>query len=446
MTHNISIHSSEQDDLNIARYIDDATLPVPLRDLMPLATTESERDMLLLSALAGAGCAMPHYYALHGPNAKRYYPNLLLFIEARAAQGKSIASISRKLLMPLAKRGHFFLSADSTHAAFVDHLANQGGRGFCYESEGSVITDVWRRNCSGYNALLRKAAEHEDYTLSRKTSGDITITEPRLSMVITGTFDQYRALVPSAANGLFSRIIPLVIRDQTEFRQDIFLSTFDAVQQRSGEEPSPEQPYATATRLMQLYDALAALEEPIRFTFTREQAADLGHAFYTQSQPLIQTLGGNFHQSVARTAVHTLRIVMILTMLRNMDNIITDDSDHPLPLLGKGYGEAGGKGLLVCSDEDYRTARLIGTKLLLHAADAYAQIGADLQDAIPRTRFSLQQQTFLAQLPMEFSKAECEESASETGISPRTVRYWLESWVTRGLLLRIQHGQYRKTA
>lgn len=422
--------SSEQDDLRIAHYIDDAGLPTFLRELMPLAHTDSERDMLLLSALAGAGCALPNYYALHGPNYKCYYPNLLLFIEARAAQGKSIASIAQRLLQPLAKRGGLFLSADSTHAAFADNLARQLGRGFCYESEGSVITDVWRRNCSGYNALLRKAAEHEDYTLSRKNAGDLLIPSPRLSMVITGTFDQYRALVPSASNGLFSRIIPLVIREQTEFNRNIFLSSL---------EHSPLAPFgervsnslerigAAGASLLRLHDHLASLRTPVRFTFTPEQAADLGEAFYAQSLPLVQTLGANFHQSVARMAVHTLRIAMILTALRHIDELNSDS-------------------LWTCSNEDFTTARLIGTKLLLHAADAYTQIGADLAESMPRVRFSLQQQTFLSSLPKEFTTSDCDQNANMTGIPVRTARSWLEKWIVSGNILRVQHGHYQKIA
>lgn len=435
---------SDQDDLRIAHYIDDATLPPFLRDLMPLAHTDSERDMLLLSALTGAGCALPNYYALHGPNGKRYYPNLLLFIEARAAQGKSIASIAKKLLKPLGDRGGLFLSADSTHAAFADHLSRQGGHGFCYESEGSVITDTWRRNCSGYNALLRKAAEHEDYTLSRKTTGDLIIPSPRLSMVITGTFDQYRTLVPSATNGLFSRVIPLVIREQTEFNRNIFLATIDAEQKKHTDEPSPEQPYVAATRLLSLHDHLAELETPIRFTFTPEQATDLGEAFYAQSQPLVQTLGANFHQSVARMAVHTLRIAMILTALRHMDKINSEAINAQSALNAEGFKRE--NFVWTCSNEDFTIARLIGTKLLLHAADAYSQIGADLIDAIPRSRFSLQQQTLLAQLPQEFASHDYEILAEKVGVTARTVRNWMDTWITNGQLVRIKQGLYRKIA
>lgn len=202
---------NNQDDLLISPYLNDEQMPSIIRDLMPLAKTPAQKDMLLLSILTAAGSAMPNTYFTYGLTRHTYYPNLICFIEAMAAQGKSIASVGQQLLAPIEAESPFFLAADSTHAAFVHRLAEQMGVGFCFESEGSVITDIWRRSgCNGYNSLLRKSAEHEEYRLSRRSEqDDIIIPCPRLSMLITGTFDQFTALVPSATNGLFSRIIPL---------------------------------------------------------------------------------------------------------------------------------------------------------------------------------------------------------------------------------------------
>lgn len=417
---------SEQDDLLITPYLDKAQLPTILRDLMPLAATSAQQDMLLLSVLTASGSAMSNTYFTYGHTHHTYYPNLICFIEAMAAQGKSIAAIGQQLLRKIDAEEPLFLAADSTHAAFVQHLSEQNGIGFCYESEGSVITDIWRRSgCNGYNALLRKAAEHEEYRVSRKTQPDIIIRNPRLSMLITGTFDQFTALVPSATNGLFSRIIPLVVRETTDYDPHMALTILPKDESSDTANLIPQY----ANRLSQQHKALLYSEQPIRFALTEQQATQLGEAFYMDSRALIPKLGDNFHQTLARMTVHTLRIAHILTGLRHMD-----ETNEPSTCNWE------------CSESDFQSALLIGRKLLLHAADAYTQIRADNAETIPAARGSFQQLTLLASLPGEFTTEECLRIADQSGIAHRSVERWLNVWVTNGELLKPAKGYYRKTA
>ena len=56
---------------------------------------------------------------------------------------------------------------DSSYPGFYKQLERQNGRGYIHESEGSVITDVWRSSVANYNTALRKAAEHEPITRNR---------------------------------------------------------------------------------------------------------------------------------------------------------------------------------------------------------------------------------------------------------------------------------------
>lgn len=434
---------SEQDDLLITPYLDKASLPTILRDLMPLASTSSQQDMLLLSVLTAAGSAMPRTYFTYGHTRRAYYPNLICFIEAMAAQGKSIASVGQQLLRKVNEDEPLFLAADSTHAAFVQHLSEQNGVGFCYESEGSVITDIWRRSgCNGYNALLRKAAEHEEYRVSRKTQPDIVIRNPRLSMLITGTFDQFTALVPSATNGLFSRIIPLVIRETTGYDPRMALTILPEDESATTASLVPQY----AVRLSLLRKALLEAEQPVRFALTAEQATMLGEAFYMDSRALMPKLGENFHQTFARMTVHTLRIAHILTMLRMLDSMPEDNESNALETVSPLAFRRGDGGEALCAEPDFQSAMLIGRKLLLHAADAYTQINADHVTAIPAARGSFQQLTFLAALPNEFSTDECMKVALTSGIAQRSAERWLTTWVLEGLLTKPAKGYYRKVA
>lgn len=433
----VSASNSEQDDLLITPYLNQNHLPTILRDLMPLASTSSQQDMLLLSVLTAAGSVMPRTYFTYGQTRRAYYPNLICFIEAMAAQGKSIAAVGQQLIQKIDEEEPLFLAADSTHAAFVQHLADQAGVGFCYESEGSVITDIWRRSgCNGYNALLRKAAEHEEYRVSRKTQPDIVIRHPRLSMLITGTFDQFTALVPSATNGLFSRIIPMVIRETTAYDPRMALTILPEEETSSTASLIPMY----GTRLGLLRKALLAQTQPIRFALTEEQATMLGEAFYMDSRALIPKLGENFHQSFARMTVHTLRIVHIISLLRLVDGP-SEGVDYETMM-----ARLKGAEILHPTEEDFQTAMLIGRKLLLHAADAYMQINADRVAAIPAARGSFQQLTFLTALPKEFSTEECMKMADQSGIARRSAERWLSNWISEGSLVKPAKGYYRKTA
>ena len=51
------------------------------------------------------------------------------------------------------------IAGDSSYPGFYRQLERQNGHGYIHESEGSVITDVWRSSVTSYNTALRKAAE-----------------------------------------------------------------------------------------------------------------------------------------------------------------------------------------------------------------------------------------------------------------------------------------------
>lgn len=422
-----------EDDMRITPYLEMGDLPEFLTTLLPIAKDDAERDMLLMSVLTATSSALPNLYFRHGSLQKRYYANLLCFIEAPAAFGKSIAGVGSELLRKIDEETPLFIAGNSTHAAFVDRLRQKNGIAYSYTSEGSVITNIWKRNgCNGYSDLLRQAAEHETIHVSRKTEPDIVIHSPRLSMLITGTFDQFRTFLPSAQNGLFSRILPLVIREQSTFDADVFTKGLLS----ENETPSQLIVAQQSQRLFSLYERLYCASTPILFQFTPEQAAELGQTFREEGLSLMEKLGPNFHSCVARTAVNTERIAMILTAMRGL-------TPDPSPV---GEGEMDGNHVWVCDERDYRTAAIIGQKLLFHIADAYTQVGADEEDAIPAARKSLQRDTLFCRLPEQFETRDCIEESKKMGVNERTVRRWVEHWTEDGKVIKIGHGRFQKVA
>ena len=406
----------EQGNLHIVENMDVNNLPQLMQNVLSLANTPAEKDMLLMSALTACGSVMPNLYVKYGIGAKRYYSNLQLFIVGSAACGKGIANLALELAKPIHEQTPIIIPGDATYPAFYQTLARQHGRGYIHESEGSVITDIWRSSTANYNTALRKAAEHE--TISRARCREASVIEnPQVSMVLTGTFSQYKALVPSIENGYFSRLLTLIIDEHQAFN-----SRYVQPSENSGEVIK-----AAAEQLYHLYETLL-FTRPREFSLTKEQKSRLGQHLETAYPTLIRMLGEEFHSVVLRMAVHIERIAMILSALRMTSSVLPDGIR------------------LECSDTDYATAELIGNKLILHMAQAYQLVKGTEKVEQPKVKPLDQKAILLSLLPDEFESKTLVAEAQSQGIPQSTVMRWCSQWIDRGTLCRLSYGHYKKIA
>ncbi len=413
-----SLQTSEgQEDLRIVDHLDMHKLPESVQQMISLASTPEEQDIILMATLAAASACVPNLYFTYGPTGKKYYANLQCFILAAAASGKGIANQALEMIRVIDEQYPMLIAGDSTLAAFYKALEEQGGIGYMHESEGSVITDIWKSGTANYNTLLRKAAEHEAISRNR-VRGASEIKNPRLSMLLTGTFGQYRALVPSVENGYFSRLLTVVIKGTNPFDKRY-------VSSKGGQSAIPRQ---VGHRLLRTYEQL--LNAPEReWSLTDEQKARLGEHLETEYGTLIGLLGDNFHSAVIRMAVQIERIAMILTAIRG---------DFALSR------EAGNELTITCADDDFETTEIIGNKLLLHMAAAYRMIDGDAQDVVPEIKPLDQRKVLFEQLKEEYEHRDLINEAKAQGISARTAFRWNEKWQEEGLIIKEKHGLYRK--
>lgn len=441
MIENLNSIPEEQANLHIVENMDVNNLPELMKSVLSLAHTPAEKDMLLMSALTACSGVLPNLYFKYGIGAKRYYPNLQLFIVGSAACGKGIANLALELVKPIHEAMPLIIPGDATYPAFYQTLAKQHGRGYIHESEGSVITDIWRSSTANYNTALRKAAEHE--TISRARCKEASVIEnPQLSMVLTGTFSQYHALVPSIENGYFSRLLTLIVDEHQAFN-----SQYVQPSENSGDVIK-----AAAEQLYHLYEKLL-FTKPREFCLTPDQRTRLGHHLETAYPTLIRMLGEDFHSVVLRMAVHIERIAMILTVLRSCSPRYSAEQE-PLsigPELDSDTSSlSSARGVrpenLVCSDADYATAELIGNKLILHMAQAYQLIKGTEKVSLPAVKPLDQKQILLSLLPAEFGHAVLLKEAATQGIPARTAERWNEGWQQTGIVFRLKHDCYKKIA
>lgn len=435
MTEIQNLNPEEQENLRIVENMDANNLPQLLSSVLSLAQSPAEKDMLLLSSLAACSSVMPNLYFKYGVGAKRYYSNLQLFIVGSAACGKGIANIALELVKPIHKANPLIIPGDATYPAFYQTLAKQKGRGYIHESEGSVITDIWRSSTANYNTALRKAAEHEP--ISRARCRETSIIEcPQVSMVLTGTFSQYHALVPSIENGYFSRLITLIVDEHQAFSSRYV-------------QPSDISDNIIKTAAEQLYHLYEKLlfARPREFRLTPAQRARLGQHLETAYPTLIRMLGEEFHSVVLRMAVHIERIAMILSMLRMAENSLPFMGEE-LRSIGRpvdGRRTLSGLGLS-CSDEDYQMAEMIGNKLILHMAQAYQLVKGSQKIETPTVKPLDQKAILLSLLPEEFGHAILVKEAATQGISARTAERWNEGWQQAGIVYRLKYDCYKKNA
>ena len=448
LTNHISMEG--QEDLRIVSHLDMQKLPESLQHMLSLATTTEEQDILLMSTLAAASACVPNLFFTYGPTGKKYYANLQCFILAAAASGKGIAGQALEMVRVLDEQYPMLISGDSTLPAWYKALASQNGCGYMHESEGSVITDIWKSGAANYNTALRKAAEHEPISRNR-CNGSSEIQSPRLSMLLTGTFNQYRALVPSVENGYFSRLLTVVIRGTNPFDKRY-------VSSKGGQSAVPK---IVGHCLLRTYESLLASPER-EWSLTDAQKERLGEHLQTEYATLISLLGDNFHSAVIRMAVQIERIAMILTAMRGDSALSRGAGDELRPASNAGIIDKGIRlqdgttderddkdrpymvDTIYCSDQDYEAAEMIGNKLLLHMASAYRMIDGDAQDVVPDIKPIDQRKVLFEQLKNTYERKELIREAKLQGISERTAERWNDKWQEQGQVIKLEHGKYRK--
>ncbi len=433
------ISCEEQDDLRIVEHLNMSNLPPIVRNMLSLASTPEEQDILLMATLTGASACIPNLYFRYGPTGKRYYANLQAFILAASASGKGVANQALEMVRVVDEQYPMLIAGDSTLAAWYKALEERGGCGYMHESEGSVITDIWKTAAANYNTALRKAAEHEAISRNRCT-GASEIKCPKMSMLLTGTFNQYRALVPSVENGYFSRLLTLVIRETHPFDKR-YVSTI------GGQSAVPQQ---AGRELLRVYEQLARGGER-EWSLTEAQKSRLGEHLETEYGTLIGLLGDNFHSAVVRMAVQIERIALILTALRG-DSILMSRAHNKIePEYNSGLMDKESRitsgttdETIYCQDEDYQTAEMIGNKLLLHMAAAYRMIDGESQELVPEIKPLDQRKVLFEQLPEEYAHKELVAEAKAQGVSQATATRWNERWLEQGDIKKIKYGIYKK--
>jgi len=335
----------------------------------------TDRDLFLLGALAGLSACLPNFRGGYG---KAWTgPNIYVFIIAPAGAGKGALKWPERLFSKVHKlrREQSLLEiaawseaardakenkepeppkpgpktlqipANISKAGLMKMMAANDGRGLIYETEADTLSDALKTDYGGFSDVLRKSFHCERLTEYRKGTDELLEVErPELSVLLSGTPGQVSRLMPSAENGLFSRFLFFHFQPVAEF-----INPFGDVVDFD------EHFEALAGAVLQWYNTLNKLSEPITFELTEQQRLEFNDHFQKQKDELIEVIGVYWAGIVHRRAIISFRIMMLFAACDAFWN--GDFSPR-----------------LVCQDKDFTNALRLMEVLDKHADGKFFEI------------------------------------------------------------------------
>lgn len=412
----------ETNDMFITSHLGAKQLPGIVQSCLNVETTTPMKDMLLLSVLTNCAYALPAMRCHHGQPRHSYGPDLMTMVLAPAASGKGIMNYGRRLLRSIeGEHGkQVYIPANASSAALMALMERFGGRGIIMATEMDTLSQTLRSSYGQFSDVIRCLFEHETIAQLRRQNNEfIEITDPHVSMLLSGTYNQLIPLLKSRENGLMSRFLCYVVTDRADFMDEVWDSDNDNANDNYAEwDRAAEQIGALYLQQVNSY-------YPCYFSFTDAQRQQIKRMFRAEYDNYAAAYGVEFDQTLKRMPVIMKRIGMVLTGLRL-------DPNRPLPER------------VECSEDDFRTVMLMGHKLLMHAAATYDLLPTTSTPSPVAPSGSLLQKQFLDSLPEHFSKHDAEQLADTLGVSVKTMNRWLTNYVESNNLQRVRQGEYQK--
>lgn len=422
-------------------------LPQMLRNVMAVATSAEDADMLVLGAITALSACLPNVY---GNYARReVFPNLFLFITAQASSGKGRLTLCRHLVMPvhnyLKKQYHssmeeyknllneyvldrknnqqptepplktLLIPANSSATSVYQVLNDNGGVGLMFETEGDTLANTFKSDYGNFSDGFRKAFHHEMISYTRRKDREfVELSKPKLSALLSGTPKQVLALIPDAENGLFSRFIFYWMNTRLEWN-DVFAESdkpLDGYFQQLG---------------FGFYELYKILEKstPKRFTYTELQQKQFNDFFEVVQVEYSKLFGLDIVASVRRLGLITFRIGMILSSLRMVDNGCFPD-------------------IIECDDDDFKASIIMARVLLEHTAKVFGSLPLTDCEALSNGLTNIKQ-TFLDNLPQSFSRRDYLAVAERLKIASKTAERYISKFCSTGRLKHSAHDSYEKS-
>lgn len=450
-------------------------LPEFLQKVVAVATSNEERDILLLGSIGAISACLPKVSGIY--DGKRVFPNLFLFITAQASAGKGRLVHCRQLVNPIhkelreqaklhkqhyelemaeynAKKGKeegiekpakppekmLFIPANNSSTGAYQLLGDSDGRGLIFETEGDTLAHAFKSDYGNYSDGFRKAFHHETISYYRRTDREfVDIESPCLSTVLSGTPKQVSALIPNAENGLFSRFIFYFMNVRPVWK-NVFASQTD-----NGLDDYFE---ALGNEFYELYKVIMQ-DEPRQFHLTADQQEQFNHFFGQIQEKYMNLQGLDYMATIRRLGLIAYRICMIFSALRIMEmrhikydkNIGAFDSTTG-EILSKSCQTGDTSKKLICEERDFQAALEMVKVLVKHSSKVFGELP---QEESKPSRMN-KKEKFLYALPHNFNRQKYLEVANTLSIPAKTAEGYITAFAKSGLVHRESQDNYINTS
>ena len=425
------------------------TLPLFLKDCVKPATTNEERDILLLGTLTTLSACLPTIYGIY--DGKKVMANLYLFVTAPASAGKGRLTQCKQLVQPIHKlkreqstlmkkefeaslvsynleKGKnpnaekpakppermLFIPANNSTTGVFQLLFDNNGEGLIFETEGDTLAQAFKSDYGNYSDGFRKAFHHETISYYRRTDREyVDIDNPCLSTVLSGTPKQVSALIPNAENGLFSRFM-FYYMNITPIWKNVF-----EIQTENGLD---DYYNALGLQFLEFYKALNN-NPRIQITLSQNQQIQF-NAFFSKIQTkYLNVQTDDYIATVRRMGLIAFRLMMLITTLR-----IMEDGDCSTTR--------------ECEDIDFQNVLDLVAILTQHSSKVFNDLPAETPVATRTNR----KEKFLEMLPETFTTADYLAIAEKLTIPHKTAEGYITAFAKAGLIHREMNGKYRNTS
>ena len=409
--------------------------------------TYQEKDIMLLGSIVTLSACLPNIYGRYA--GMQVYPNLFLFVTARASSGKGRLNLCRLLVQPIHDKLYreyqterkeylklkaeyelrkskgmvkpepptkhlLFIPANSSATSVYQILSESDERGLIFETEGDTLAYAFQSDFGNFSDGFRKAFHHEPISYHRRKDDEhVDVMHPQLSTVLSGTPEQLRSLIRDTENGLFSRFIFYSLNTGLNW-MDVFAGPRDM---------SLDNEFAEVGRIFYTFYERLCKTRMLYFQFKPNQAERFNRYFSELQVTLYNKYGENMVASVRRMGLIFYRIAMILSTLRIMQHgdYVSD---------------------ITCLDIDFDNTMKIVNVIIRHTVAVYKDL-CSVEEAAIDERVSLRGR-FLKEMPDEFDWDMVFEKAAEMQVSNRTVQRYIAHYLKSGAIERQGPGAYCK--
>lgn len=430
-------------------------LPIILERATGTMNIRQEKDLVLIGSIATiSSILLPFRTIYHG---RTIFPNMFLFVPGPAGSGKGRLDFCYRLVRPIHqdKRDLWLLAqeeykqeldryralskkekanatspvkppitllrvpANCSATSFAEAMADNGNM-LMFETEGDTVVNTFKSDYGNYSDNFRKAFAHEEFGYLRRgnDSEEKEVQNPRLSVVLSGTPEQVKSLIPNAENGLLSRFIFYCMSATDEWLDGF--SGYDT------DNPLEKVFDDLGAEIEDFYQHLTQISE-VWFTLSIVQQQRFNDYFAGEKQRMKELNGDLYNASTHRLSWACLRIAMVLTALRCMDRGSVPEK-------------------IECSDADFNIALSIIRTVSEHNDYIFNVLNEGITEdvKVSETYSSAARHVLLNNLPDRFSSEDMQALSVKLGKSIRTIQRQVRRAIQNGQVKELAKGRYEQ--